>query len=285
MRPEDCRRHYENPLVTQEIARYSRGRAVAVHCVTASRGIVVRYEPSRRKPLRIENPEDVLRIFSELEARSPRTFYATIHRYAWSNGEPVKRLSSMPSWDIDLLADRPEAGVRAAEQILSTLEKLGVASSTIVKWSGGGFHIHIHDGAISPEIFTRHDPLDVAYAVTEYVSARCRDLGPDVRLENKVDPARVFTCPLSLHRSLDRVCVCIDPEEVGDFDVGWSDPDGFRHFMDWDRFVAGEADGLALRALNEVGAYPIRRRRRVHRPVDEVVNRLLRRLGEGDLPV
>ena len=45
--------------------------------------------------------------------------------------------------------------------------------------------------------------------------------------------------------------------------------------------MAGEADELAARALEAVGPYVSRaRRRRVHPPVDEVIRKLHKRLGE-----
>ena len=46
--------------------------------------------------------------------------------------------------------------------------------------------------------------------------------------------------------------------------------------------MAGEADELAAMALEAVGPYVsrARRRRRVHPPVDEVIRKLHKRLGE-----
>jgi len=51
-----------------------------------------------------------------------------------------------------------------------------------------------------------------------------------VRVENKVDPSRVFTSHLSLYRELDSVCVCIDPDKLYDFNLGWARPSGYKHF-------------------------------------------------------
>jgi hypothetical protein len=54
-----------------------------------------------------------------------------------------------------------------------------------------------------------------------------------VVVENKVDPARVFTAPLSLHRERDMVCVCIDPDKLYDFTPDDALPGRFKHFTGW----------------------------------------------------
>lgn len=93
-----------------------------------------------------------------------------------------------------------------------------------------------------------------------------------MRVENKIDPGRVFTCPLSLHRTLDVVCVCMKPKEPEEFSPGWIRPEKFRHNMDWRNFKKGEADKLALRAFEIIGSYPIyRKRTRKTRKLDEQI--------------
>ncbi len=112
--------------------------------------------------------------------------------------------------------------------------------------------------------------MDVAIAVTEYILLRLGETNWDVRVENKVDPGRVFTSPLSLHRELDRVCICLHPNNLHDFNPEWARPFEYRHFTGWDAYVAGEADELAVRAMDTIGPYISRpAKRRVHPPLDE----------------
>ncbi|MEM4356030.1 MAG: FkbM family methyltransferase [Nitrososphaerota archaeon] len=185
--------------------------------------------------------------------------------------------------DIDLLVDEVEPALRAAADLISTLERYGVTKSIIVKWSGQGVHIHVNDQAFSPSLFEAWSPLDVAYAVTEFIMGRCGEHGSSVKVENKVDPGRVFTSPLSLHREVDRVCVCIPPDEVLSFAAEWASPKSFRHYLEWDGFEPGEADALAITALETIGPYTGKmKRKRLHPPLDYEIDRLLKRFGKGD---
>lgn len=86
-----------------------------------------------------------------------------------------------------------------------------------------------------------------------------------VRVENKMDLGRVFTCPLSLHRTLDVVCVCMKPQELEEFSPEWIRPEKFRHNYDWRDFKKGEADELALKSLEYIGGYPLIRRRKTRK--------------------
>jgi DNA primase catalytic subunit len=191
----------------------------------------------------------------------------------------------MPSWDIDLTGGKWEQALGVAGDIVSQLEKLGVVKSLIVKWSGNGFHVHVHDRAVSGEIYNTVSPLDAAYSLTEYVVRRVRNVD-GVVVENKVDPARVFTAPLSLHRERDMVCVCIDPDKLYDFTPDDALPGRFKHFTGWDSYVEGEADDAVRKAFQTVGPYPaaVRRARRKHPPYDLQIRKLLERLGPGDAP-
>jgi hypothetical protein len=85
--------HYGSADVAGEIARFSQGRWAAVYV----EGRMKRYD--NHGFLQIDSVEDFEKIYAKLR---PRSFYATIHRYRWENGKPVKAVSSMPSWDIDL---------------------------------------------------------------------------------------------------------------------------------------------------------------------------------------
>ena len=281
-RRELVQEHYENPLVLEEIARFSKGRWVAVHCEardSLGRYLMIRYRLGRggpKKPLSIEKPEDVIAILSELEDFRPRAFYASaavFHRLETIEDVtgPGNATAFTPTWDIDNELVAWRATVEAAKAILDFLDKHGISKSAFVKWSGRGAHVHLHHKAFSPELLAKHGPLDVAYAVVEYV---CLKLGPSItdisaehgawalKVENKMDPQRVFTCPLSLHRELDMVAICVAPDELEDFTPEWARPGRFRHWDGWDRFEQGEADELALRALELVGGYPRPRRRR-----------------------
>ncbi|MEM0382111.1 MAG: hypothetical protein QW580_05570 [Nitrososphaerota archaeon] len=284
METEEILSHYARDCVQREISRYSRGRWVAIHLNygASPRMVRYRYADGAALPLRIEERGDVERIVRAFGGRI-RSFYATIHRYDWSGPRPSRILSSMPSWDIDLLVDEVEPALKAAADLISTLERYGVTKSIIVKWSGQGVHIHVNDQAFSPSLFEAWSPLDVAYAVTEFIMGRCGEHGSSVKVENKVDPGRVFTSPLSLHREVDRVCVCIPPDEVLSFAAEWASPKSFRHYFEWDGFEPGEADALAITALETIGPYPGKmKRKRLHPPLDYEIDRLLKRFGKGD---
>ncbi len=278
----DIRRHYSRDDVRVEIARFSAGRWAAAHCVGDRDPVMVRYTRSKL-PLCISSPEDVWRLYNLLETMGVRSFYASIHRYRWLGDRPVKVVASMPSWDIDLITDRWERALETVEKIISLLERYGVVRSIIVKWSGGGMHVHVNDRSFTEKIFKKYGPLDVAYAVTEYILLRLGEVSRDVRVENKVDPGRVFTSPLSLHRELDSLCICLNPSKLHDFNPEWARPFEYRHFTGWDTCVIGEADEVAVKAINTIGPY-VRRpvKRRVHPPLDDVVRRLQEKLGEGD---
>ncbi len=146
-----------------------------------------------------------------------------------------------------------------------------VLETSLRKWSGRGAHIHIHPNAFSPELYSRIDPLDVAYSVTEYVLRKVTVI-EGVKVENKIDLGRVFTTPLSIHRELDRVAVCIDLDKLEEFDLSWTEIDNFRHSSSWRRYEVGEADELADKAFTEVGPYIYKaRRKRVHKPLDKQI--------------
>ena len=94
-----------------------------------------------------------------------------------------------------------------------------------------------------------------------------------------MDPQRVFTCPLSLHRDLDAVCVCIPLNELRSFHPSWTNPSSYRHSSEWRRYEEGEVDELAARAHEVVGGYPFkaRRRRRRYERLDEAIAKALAR--------
>jgi len=280
------REHYSSPEVRREIAEYSRGRWVAVHCIERDeRGLPMMVRYRGKRPLTISGEDDVLEVIERLSEFKPRAFYATAHLYRrlesrWDVADRSNIVRSAPVWDIDSLDGDWRKVLGKALEILDVLERCGVARSVFFKWSGRGAHVQINPNAFSEDVLGKIDPLDVAYSVTEYVVRRVEP-GGGVRVENKIDVQRVFTTPLSLHRSVDRVAVCAPPERVEEFRLDWADPRSYRHYPDsWRRFERGEGDELAERAYSSVGPYIVgRRRRRRHKPLDREILETLRRLG------
>jgi len=271
-------RHYQSELVKREIARFAAGRWVAVHCQSldkSGRPYLLRYfrRAKRKVPLTIREPEDVPFIIERFKKLKPRTFYASINVYKkLSVAEDTRNLENiaycLPTWDIDNKIEKWEATVEVAREILKFLRLHGVEDSVFLKWSGNGMHIHIHHRAFSEGLLERIHPLDIAYSVVEYVNMKlhgkyleiaAKHSARNLRVENKIDIQRVFTCPLSLHRNLDVVTVCIDPDTLDDFSISWVSLENFKHWEGWNRYVEGEADSLAIKAYETVGGYPLRR--------------------------
>ena len=83
----------------------------------------------------------------------------------------------------------------------------------------------MHEKAIPPEVYNTYNPVDVAYAIVEYVLEGVKDRieeivkksGGKVKVENLIDMKRVFTASLSLHRKHDLVAVVIDPRNLDSF--------------------------------------------------------------------
>ena len=283
--------HYSRPEVQKEISEFCRDRWVAAHYIDPSSRLVFR-RYVHGKPMTIRSPE-ILETLLELEGYYLRSIYATSNVYeTLGDVEDVYDLSNIrfctPVWDIDGELSRWRETISIAREIVSFLEERGVEKSTYVKWSGNGCHVHIHERAFSGNLLKRLHPLDVAYAVVEYVNSKLFPKLATLRLrgktvvENKIDPTRVFTCPLSLHRRLDVVCVCIKPDRLDDFSPEWIQPLTFRHDPSWRESLEGEADGLAEDAYRTVGGYPFqpRRRRRRRIPLDEQIRRWLQRCGQ-----
>ncbi|RLF15436.1 MAG: hypothetical protein DRJ97_03940 [Thermoprotei archaeon] len=295
------KRHYLREEVREEIADYARDRWVGLHCQARDekgRMLLVRYTEGRR-PLTIREKGDVLKALQKYSRLRPRTFYASSNLYWKMEREgDVASLANVkactPCWDIDNTFDSWRSTITACQEIVSALDKMGVAKSVSVYWSGEGAHVRIHHEAFSPELRSKIHPLDLAFAVVEFIA---RKVEPKIieeqvksegklKVENKMDPQRLFTCPLSLHRELDVVCVCIPLNKLSSFDPEWVRPDVYRHSRDWRRFEVGEADELAQRAYEAVGGYPRavggRCRRRKYRRVDEAIKSSLSKLLRED---
>jgi len=278
-------KHYFNPEVVEEILEYARGRWVAAYY---SDSVFRRYVG--RKPLTLNTPDD-WRFITAFKGNSLRTVYASAKVYRrLVCREDLYDSSNVvmctPSWDIDNDLERWETTLEAAETIVGFLRDMGVKRSVYVKWSGRGCHVHVNEKSLSRELASRLSPFDLAYAVVEYVIlktapvlAELAERCPSLKVENLMDPQRVFTCPLSLHRRLDVVCVCIDPSKLGSFSLEWTRPGEYRHYRGWRGFREGELDELAEKAFTVVGPYPVRRRRvRKHPPLDKQILDTVRRL-------
>ncbi len=285
---EQVRLHYSRPEVRQEIAEYCRKRWVAIHCEKKdSKGsqLMIRYSHGR-VPLTISNKDDISRILEEYSRLRPRAFYATAHIYkriesiddVMDRGEILR---SAPSWDVDSKDGDWRKVVKKALEIVEILERCRISRSVFFKWSGRGAHVHVNPDAFSEEVVKKIDPLDIAYSVTQYVINRIEP-GNGVIVENKIDIQRVFTAPLSLHRSVDRVAVCAPPEELENFHISWTDPESYKHFPDsWRRFEDGEGDELAEKAYAAIGPYIAGRprRRRKHKPLDQEILEAFKKFG------
>ncbi|MEM3897996.1 MAG: hypothetical protein QXO04_05255 [Nitrososphaerota archaeon] len=283
---EDVRKHYLRPEVSREIAEYCANRWVAIHCEETPDGVrpMIRYW-GRGKPLTIERENDIVEILERFSSMRPRAFYATAHIYRrlqsaddLADHENIAR--SSPTWDIDSRDGDWKKVVRKALEIVDELERHGVAKSIFFKWSGRGAHVHVHTRAFSDDVLRRISPLDIAYSITQYIACR---IEPEegVVVENKIDVQRVFTAPLSLHRSVDRVAVCIPPDELESFHVDWTSPTGYRHFPHaWREYEEGEGDELAEKAYAAIGPYIAgrARRKRKHKPLDQEILEAFRKL-------
>jgi len=269
--------HYNNGEVQEEIVKFSHNRWVAIHCEFLNpQGyqVLLRYQRTGKDktPLTIARPEDVPMFLKRFERLKPRTFYASANVYKeLTRPEHVKSLGNiafcLPTWDIDNTLDMWEATIAAAKEIVNFLKKERVSESVFLKWSGKGAHVHIHHRAFSTNVLRGINPLDAAYAIVEYVNAKLRSNyieiaakhnARELSIENEIDLQRVFTCPLSLHRSLNFVAVCFSPDMLDNFSPDWIELGRYRHWKEWDRFEEGEADDLAKKAYQTVGAYPMK---------------------------
>lgn len=242
--------YYEKELVKKEIFNFSRNRWAAVYGKAFTR-----YDKSG-KPLVIESPDDVPRL---AKALGVRTFYATAALYG-----PIKSQEDVsdsrikaytPFFDIDTKIDKWEFAVKAAEVIVSELDKLGVSKSVYVLWSGEGIHVRINERAL-PGV----RPVEEAHAVVRYVLKKAaqplKELsersGWALKVEDLIDPKRVFTAPLSLHKELDYAAVCVPLDKLSAFSPDWARPDNPRHEEGcYARAEPGEAARLVEAALAE----------------------------------
>ncbi|RLE49794.1 MAG: hypothetical protein DRJ31_03700 [Candidatus Methanomethylicota archaeon] len=282
---EEIYRHYARADVRREIVKFAANRWLGVLCLkrdNKGKPLFKRYIDG--KPLKAFCEEDFSKLLEQLSRIKPRSFYASANVYASLDKVEDLTLENViactPTWDIDNTLDKWRATMEVVKEIVSFLESKGVKKSVYVKWSGEGCHVHLHEKAISPELRTRKNPMDLAFAIVEYVNAKLSEKiheiaakysADELKVENKIDPQRLFTCPLSLHKELDKVCVCIELNKLDSFTPEDANVKGFKHFDKWhESYVEGEADGLAEEAYETIGPYPLRtlHRRRKTKPLD-----------------
>jgi hypothetical protein len=279
--------HYSRRDVQKEIAEYCSGRWVALHCLGGSGKLVFR-RYFGGKPIAVSRADDLNCLINKL--KSVRSIYGTANKYGViQRVEDVFALSNVrlctPTWDVDGQISSWRKTIAVARELVGFLESEGVEKSIYIKWSGNGCHVHINEEAFSDDALGKAHPLDLAYAIVEYVRVKVspRILGnanaEGVVVENRMDPGRVFTCPLSLHRHLDVVCVCLKPNQLDSFSLEWVCPSAFKHDGGWRSFRKGEADQIALKAYDAVGGYPIHRldRRRRSKRLDQQIQEWLRK--------
>ena len=255
--------YYSNPSVAEELFNCGKDRWIAIEGSSEEKRLFVRYNRDRT-PLRFADQSDIGRLFRAFWFINPRSFYGSVNKYSrLSENEdledPSNILCSTPTWDVDNEVEKWRETINVCRLIVDELDREGVVKSVYLKWSGRGCHIHISEEAFSKELLRKHHPLDVAFATVEYIIGRVRPrfagLDTSAKIENKIDLKRVFTLPLSLHRTLDYSCVCFKPDELESFDLSWADPKSFRHKPAYGDFEVGEADELAEKALSAVGGY------------------------------
>jgi hypothetical protein len=289
--------HYNNPLVQSEIAFFCKERWVGLHCEALNKNdkkkILIRYFKSG-KPLQITQPLDVENLILSFSKLKPRTIYATANIYKQLNkNEDVINESnlkaSMPTWDIDNTIDKWNATLQTILELISLLESNGVKKSFFIKFSGRGAHIHIHPYAISSELQAKYNPLSLAWSIVEYIREKLAEKIAEItlkfkaeslRVDNEIDIQRLFVTPLSIHREIPKVSVCLNPNKLENFNpFEDANLNRFKHFENWKNYIVGEADELALKAYNYIGGYPYfktKNKRRKHPPLDKQILKLMR---------
>ena len=242
--------HYSKDIVKREIYNFSKQRWVALYGNT-----MYRYDKNDN-PLTFTSEEDVVKKVTEFKAR---TVYATAGKYEVVNKDNVNNdrlIAYTPFFDIDTKIDKWEYAVKAAEIIVSHLEKEGVEKSVYLLWSGEGIHVRINERAIAKS----YDPLTAAHAIVQYVIGKAKDelkkLTEESRgvlkVEDLIDSKRVFTAPLSFHKELDLVAVCFSPDKLSKFSPDWAKPENFIHEEGvYNRFEENEAEDLLVKAIVE----------------------------------
>jgi len=274
----DLLKYYSNSYVQQEIADFAKNRWIAIHCEVKTkdnRSVLVRY--MNTKPITIRRTSDVIDIIKHFSYLRPRTIYASasVYRVLENKSHALDYWNNVaartPTWDIDSTIDRWKETLKVARIIINALESEGVSESVYLVWSGNGVHVRVHENAFSQELYSKINPINIGYAVVQYIinkvqgainklSHNMNSVITPIKVENLMDPQRVFTAPLSIHRTLDVATIAFKPEELSDFDISWTNPEKPRSNKKWRKYVSGEGDALAEKAFAEIGGYILKRK-------------------------
>jgi hypothetical protein len=249
MMPSPLLAHYNKEIVKKEIFEFSKNRWIALYGKT-----MIRY--NGEEPLSLSSPEEVPSLVKRFNAR---TIYATAGKYEKVNKENVsgdKIVAYTPFFDIDTKIDKWEYAIKAADVIISALDKEGVSMSVYLLWSGEGIHVRINENAIPKD----YDPLTAAHAIVQYILRKVKDeikklsdeSGGVLKIDELIDAKRIFTAPLSFHKELDYVAVCFSPDKLHEFNLDWAKPDSFKHEEGvFSRYVEDETEELLSKAILE----------------------------------
>lgn len=270
---EIVRKHYSREEVRSEVMKFSKGRWIAL-----SGRKWIRYFSGR--PITVE----MLSLPETLINTGTRAVYSTASIYGKLYSkcdafDPSNFIAVTPFLDIDNELENWRGTVEAVRIAVDILNSLGISKSVYVLWSGRGAHVRVNEFSFSEGLRN----LDSAWALIELLRMRVEagllELGARLRsslkVENQMKPRALFTVPLSLHKKLNRVAVCVNPDELDDFEISWTDPESFRHWKHWERYEEGEADKAAEEALSKLGGYSARSFRKREPPVDEMVRKFL----------
>ncbi len=262
----DILTHYLQSEVREEIFEFLKGRWVAIE---GDGKRWIRWWGN--KPLTLKDPSDIINIFKENTYLRPRSIYGTIEIFErLESKEDVDDrydfnvIKVTPFIDIDIidesLVERAWIYViEVAKTIVNYLcDEENVCKSVYVLWTGAGAHVRINENSFSQDLLTEDHPINIAFAVVEYVLRRTLDKVKQilkesngvVKVENIVSQKRVFTAPLSIHRKLDRVAIALSLEDLDMFTLSWTEVNFYKHnIRAWREFEIGEADELARKAL------------------------------------
>ncbi|BDC17905.1 hypothetical protein [Acidianus sp. HS-5] len=241
--------HYNKEIVKKEIFEFSKERWIALYGKT-----MIRY--SGEEPLKFSSADDVPLLVKKYNAR---TVYATAGKYDKVNKENVEKdkiIAYTPFFDIDTKIDKWEYAIKAADVIISALDKEGVSMSVYLLWSGEGIHVRINENAIPKD----YDPLTASHAIVQYILRKVKDnikklsdeSGGVLKIDELIDSKRIFTAPLSFHKELDYVAVCFSPDKLHEFSLDWAKPESFVHEEGmYSRYVEDEAEELLSKAILE----------------------------------
>jgi len=238
--------HYDLEIVKEEIFNYCRGRWVALQGRS-----FVRYD-AKGEPLSFKEINDIPK---SVKIYGARTIYSTAAIYEDLKNLKIKKYT--PFIDIDATYDDWGYAIDAAKIIVEALNREGLKESIYLLWSGEGIHVRINENAIPSNL----DQFYAAKAVVNYILKKTKDeiikLAEKSRgilkVENLIDEKRVFTSPLSLHRTKDAVAVCFLPKDLDNFKIEWTNPSNFKHDSSWKNYVLNEAEQLCKLAIKELG--------------------------------